>query len=343
MPQEPITATRPRPAVARRRRPVLWQPHQPVFWLWLVLTVPSTVLLLIDIVRRTDSIAGLAAATVLVGAQGAALWLLIRALPRFRRQPLSLRLAALLWGGTFAIMAAGALNSASSDELDRYGLTTLSASISAPLNEDLLRFLGILVVLVLAYGRRITVMDGALYGFLVGAGFELVENLCYALQSTDVAETLRIGVARLLVGFALHALWSAFSGAVLAYCLSRTQRRLGGRWLLMIPAILAPMLMHAAWDSPPLSVIGAVQLLLYLLLYGITLTLFCCAVAWGRRSEFVWYTETTGWSGGRREFARLPRRERRALAATAIAQERDGADPADTAATGASTAGAAAV
>ncbi|WP_336992815.1 PrsW family intramembrane metalloprotease [Leucobacter sp. VD1] len=326
MSPEAMTITQPRSPLGHRRRPVLWQPQQPVFWLWLVLTVPSAVLLIVDVVRRTESVAGLAAATVLVGAQGAVLWLLIRAIPRFRRQPLSLRLAALLWGGTFAIMAASALNTVNSDALDRYGLTTLSASISAPLNEDLLRFLGILVVLVLAYGRRITVMDGVLYGFLVGAGFELVENLCYALQSTDVGETLGIGLARLLVGFALHALWSAFSGAVLAYCLSRTQQRLGGRWLLLIPAILAPMLLHAAWDSPPLSVISAVQLLLFILLYGVTLALFCCAVAWGRRSEFVWYTETTGWGGARRDFARLPRSERRALGATAIAQERDQAE-----------------
>lgn len=297
-----------------RRRPEFWQPRQPVFWLYLALFVPSLGLIGFAIV--SSSLAnplGLIAVAGLVGVQVVLLWWITRSLSRFHRRSRSLSIAAVLWGGVIAIAMATFFNPVNISLLSSRGLGSVAASIAAPIDEDLLRFAGVLIILVLAYRRPLTVMDGVVYGFLVGAGFEVIENIFYVLQSEDLASTLSTGFLRLLVGFALHALWSACTGAVLAYCLSRAQRGLSGRWAWLLLAIVVPMLLHAAWDAPGVSVLVQMKFVVAGLLYAIVLVLFFTAVRWGRRSEFAYFSEQTGSDLSIAEFKRLPRDERRRL------------------------------
>jgi RsiW-degrading membrane proteinase PrsW (M82 family) len=306
------------PMRRRRSAPAVWQPRQPVFWLMAVLTAVGIVLVVAGRIVSADSAPVFVAAVLFVGVQAVLLWLIVRAIPRFRRQPGSLMAAGLVWGGVVAVPLAGSLNAVNLGALSSFGIDSFAASITAPLNEDLLRLLGVLVVLVLAYRRPLTVMDGVVYGFIVGAGFELMENLSYGLDAGNLDEAIGTGLKRLLLGFALHALWTASAGAVLAYCLSRAQRGFGGRWLLLVPAIALPMLLHAGWDSPSPSVLAEMQLLVQLLVYALTLALFFIAVVWGRRSEYAWFAESAGSALTRAEFRRLPRAERRTLARAAV-------------------------
>ena len=268
-----------------RRRPALLQPKQPVFWLLAVLGVPALVMTAIECVTMAEGPSALLAAVLLVGTQAALMWLILRAIPRTPKPSVSLAIAALVWGGAIAITIAGTLNGFMIDVLHLYGIDSLAASIAAPINEDLLRFAGIVVVLTLASTRPLTIADGVRYGFLVGAGFELVENLTYALNGADLGETLTVGLLRLIVGFGLHAFWSATTGAMLAYCLMRRQQGRVARWWLLVPALLVPMALHAAWDMPSISALEAVQLVLLGVLYLITLALFIGVVVWARRSS----------------------------------------------------------
>jgi RsiW-degrading membrane proteinase PrsW (M82 family) len=303
----------------QRRAPILWQPAQPVFWVTAALILVFGVSMAVEVASGVSAPSALLAAVLLGAVQAVLLWLIVRAMPRFRRQPRSLRIVAVVWGATVVPGVAIIANSAYGDSLWSFGLKSLTAALTAPVNEDAMRLLGVLVVLSLAGVRRITVMDGAVYGFLVGAGFEVLENLLYALRGEDLLGTLSTGVARLVVGFGLHALWTTAAGAGLAYCLSRKQQGVGGRWWVLILMMLAPMLLHAAWDAPGISVLPGVRYLVFGLIYLVTLALFFGAVAWGRRSEYAWYVETGGSAPSRAEFRRLPRAERRSLAAEAVA------------------------
>lgn len=305
------------------KRSAVWQPKQPVFWLFIVLLVVSTVSISIELIASASSPQAAGAALLLVSVQTTLLVLIVRAMPRFGRQPRSLRLVALLWGLSIVPGVAVFANTSAGELIDAVGLGVFGASLSAPINEDLIRFIGVLLVLslALAQAKRLTVMDGAVYGFIVGAGFEVVENLLYALRGEDFTATLSVGVTRLLVGFGLHALWTAPAGAALAYCLSRRQQGQPSRWWVIAPALGVPMLLHAAWDTPEFSIVSILKILLLVLLYAISVAVFLFAVRWGRRSEFEWYIGRSGSSLSYEEFKRLPRRERRELAVEAPSAE----------------------
>ncbi|NLB46612.1 MAG: PrsW family intramembrane metalloprotease [Microbacteriaceae bacterium] len=303
----------------RSKRPTLWQPKQPVFWLFVVLLVPSALLIVLQVVLGAQSAAAVGAAILLALVQITLFVLVVRAMPRFRRQSRSLRVAALLWGLVIAPVVAINANTGTGDLYGSLGLNSLEASLSAPVNEDLVRLLGVLLVLSLAQTKPLTVMDGAIYGFIVGAGFEIIENLLYALRGDDFAATISVGITRLSVGFGLHALWTTVAGAALAYCLMRRQQGLPGRWWVLVPAIALPMLLHAGWDAPNFSIIEAFKLVSFFVLYALSVGAFLWAVRWGRRSEFAWYTEHGGSPKTLREFTRLPRSERRHLATAAVA------------------------
>lgn len=301
--------------------PRFWQPAQPVFWLGLVLCALFGGFALLNIAIGVSSIGVLIAALVLLVVQAAIFWLVLRLLPRFRRQPLGLQIAALAWGFTAAGGLAMIANAPYSEPLQALGLGEFSASLTAPINEDAFRLVGVLIVLVLAYGKRLTVMDGVVYGFLVGSGFELIENMLYAIDGDGFAGTVQSGLTRLFLGFGLHSLWTAIAGAGLAYCLARRQRGQNGRWWVLLLTVPISMLLHAAWDAPGLSVFFGVSILVYFLLYLLTIGAFLIAVKWGRVSEFSWFTESWGSQLSYRAFTRLARADRKRLAAEAVAAE----------------------
>lgn len=304
-------------------QPKLWQPKQPVFWLGLVLCLFGGAVGIFEIVvmlSRTSAPAA-AAAILLFAAQAVILWLILRLLARFKRQPLSMQVAALIWSLTAIPGLAMLANTPYSEPLRGFGLHVFQASLSAPINEDAFRLLGVFIVLILAYGMRMTAMDGVIYGFIVGAGFEIFENLLYALRGEDFAAVLNSGLARMLLGFGLHALWTTVAAAALAYCLSRHQAGLGGRWWIMIPGAALPMALHAAWDAPEISVLPVVAYLVWILLYVLTVSAFLFALRWARRSEFAWFVAGGGEPSDYRTFARLPRPQRHELASAAVARE----------------------
>ncbi|NLA65053.1 MAG: PrsW family intramembrane metalloprotease [Leucobacter sp.] len=277
--------------VNHSKRPALWQPKQPVFWLFAGLLVPSTLFMARQLGLGATSASAAGAAIILAVVQIILFVLIVRAMPRFNRQPRSLRLAALLWGLSIVSAIAIPAKTRAGDLYSAVGLSSFDASLSVPVNEDLLRLLGVLLVLSLAQTKPLTVMDGAIYGFIVGAGFEIIENLLYALRGADFGATISVGITRFMVGFGLHALWTTLAGAALAYCLMRRQQGISGRWWVLAPAIALPMLLHAGWDAPDFSIIGALKLVLFFVIYVLSVAAFFFAVRWGRRSEFAWYVE----------------------------------------------------
>ncbi|WP_053382803.1 PrsW family glutamic-type intramembrane protease [Leucobacter celer] len=279
---------RPIPSAVRGpsgRAPGLWQPEHPVFWVMLVGLLVCAPLQLLAFAAQEPSAVSMGVAGLTAAVQLAALWLVARAVSRGRGRPVALRLIALAWGLTVVPVVAVLANSHYFAALRSLGLHSLAASIAAPLDEDLLRAVGVLGVLLLASRERITALDGAIYGVLVGAGFEIAENLIYLLDAHDLDGVVRMSLIRTGIGFGLHALWTGIAGAALAACLARYRAGMPARWWLILLGILGPMALHALWDAPAPSVDPRAKAGVLIAVYAVTLAGFIAAVVLARRSE----------------------------------------------------------
>ncbi len=203
-----------------------------------------------------------------------------------RGTPLGLRLAALAWGACVVPFVASFANTRNFAILAEAGLHSFAAAIAAPIDENTLCIAGTLGVLSVAARRLpVTVLDGLRTGFLVGAGFEVAENLDYLTSAPMVDWPLL--AARLGIGFALHALWTGIAGAGIGMAMGAALdagthsklAHLAARRALIAVLILCPVLLHAAWDAPSLSVRPAQAFIVPIAVWTISL-LACIALAW---------------------------------------------------------------
>ncbi|MFE5309764.1 PrsW family intramembrane metalloprotease [Isoptericola sp. NPDC056605] len=204
-------------------------------------------------------------------------WWFTTHIDRYSRQPLDLRVAAFLWGGfaaTWAIALHG--NAALLSLYAKLGGPAFAvdwgAGLAAPLMEEWGKGAGVLLLLFIAPRVLRTAFDGFVVGAFVGLGFEILEDILYALNSAPegfgvdpVGSSLNTVVLRLATGFTSHILYSAIFGAGVVYLVGTVaQRRRVGRGLLFC---LVAMALHWAWDStaalagggPLIPVILAVQ------------------------------------------------------------------------------------
>ncbi len=288
------------PVSPMKRKPDLWQPRQPVFWLLLLLAAFGMVSMILSLVATEAALEVWMVALVAFALQTAVLLWVARILPRVRSQSLSLRLGAFLLGSLGAIGLAANINGEYGGFLPAYGLKNFQAAISAPITEDASRMICVIAILALAVAARgtLSVMDGVVYGFLVGAGFEVFENLLYAMRADALADALQSAVMRMLMGFGLHALWTAVAAGALAYVWSRVLAGQSSRWWVIVPAYLLPMLLHMGWDAPGIYVFPLFKFVEWILLYLLTIGAFVAVVRWGRLDERRRYGADGGGSAG---------------------------------------------
>src|SRR6476646_7736841 len=111
-------------------------------------------------------------------------------LDRYEKEPLPLLLVAFLWGAVPAVIIAIVLEVVIGFPVDQLissdtGRELTSASVIAPVVEELVKAL-ILVVLFLAFRREFdNVLDGIVYGAMVGLGFAMVENVLYLTSAAS--------------------------------------------------------------------------------------------------------------------------------------------------------------
>ena len=189
-------------------------------------------------------------------------------LDRRERETPWLFAAAFLWGGliatafalpfnTAAILAvAGWLehNSALKDLLGPEAALMIGAPLAAPLVEETLKGLGIVLLFWLARGEFDNVRDGFIYGALVGAGFNWFESALYVQQNFvqfgSAPYGFQLGVRYAWLGLAGHALFSGVFGASLG--LARLGPRRWYRFLAPAAGYLLAVVGHAWNNALPL-------------------------------------------------------------------------------------------
>jgi RsiW-degrading membrane proteinase PrsW (M82 family) len=189
-------------------------------------------------------------------------------LDRRERETPWLFAAAFLWGGliatafalpvnTAAIMAiAGWLeqNALLKDLLGPEAALMIGAPLAAPLVEETLKGIGIVLLFWLARGEFDNVRDGFIYGALVGAGFNWFESALYVQQNFaqfgSAPYGFQLGMRYAWLGLAGHAMFSGIFGASLG--LARLGPKRWVHFLAPVAGYLLAVLGHAWNNALPL-------------------------------------------------------------------------------------------
>lgn len=232
------------------------------------------------------SVLGLIAATVILfrgtGLAQTGIFALIALVPLFlvawilmrsdRVAPLPGRYLAFaaLWGAGVATATAAAVNSAVfADFLGYFGdVTTAEARAAitvAPFSEEILKGLGVALILYVARRFVVSTSGGVVIGGLVGAGFAFTENILYFAQAqTEGRATLGMTIfARAVMSPFVHPLATSMTGIGIAAAILVP----GGAWSRIWRIFLgwsAAIAVHALWNG--LATLGTAWLLWYLLL-----------------------------------------------------------------------------
>jgi RsiW-degrading membrane proteinase PrsW (M82 family) len=188
-------------------------------------------------------------------------------LDRYEKEPMALLLVAFMWGAVPAIVLALILEVIVGLPLEQFIMTDQTreiteASLIAPLVEEAVKAI-ILVVLFLAYRREFdNVLDGIIYGAMVGLGFAFVENVLYFvviayedappngapnIESMTALWLFRAGLFGLN-----HSMFTAFVGAALG--LARSLRVGWQRGLLVAIGLGTAMIFHATHNFLAVSI-----------------------------------------------------------------------------------------
>lgn len=188
--------------------------------------------------------------------------LMIWWLDRYEKEPIPLLLAAFVWGALPAIILALVLELGLDVPLQQFlpleqerDFTT--ASLVAPLVEEAAKAI-ILVVLFVAYKREFdNVLDGVIYGAMVGLGFAFVENVLYFASAAypgdigvgepNVDQMVSLWALRAGIFGLNHSMFTAFTGAALG--LARSLSSGWQRGLVPSLGLGTAMIFHGVHNS----------------------------------------------------------------------------------------------
>lgn len=175
-------------------------------------------------------------------------------LDRNEPEPAWLIAGSLVWGGATATGVSLLFNQVFGVVMlvfaggDAQVATLLTASFVAPFVEELAK--GVALVLLYLFFRKEfdTVLDGVIYGALIGLGFAVVENWLYYMQAASARDAAQLMVLRgVITSAGTHICFTAMLGASIG--LFRVSRSGVVRWLWPLTGLAAAMFAHFVWNT----------------------------------------------------------------------------------------------
>jgi protease PrsW len=243
------------------RQTSLFQLREPAFWLYVLLLV-GTGLLAVGQQRSLREMApsGWLLSWLLLALYLVPVFLIVYLVDAYEREPLSLVFGALLWGAVAATSLAGLANHDWGAVVARLlgpdVASRWTAALTAPFVEETLKAVGVVLVYLIARSEVDDLMDGFVYGAMVGLGFAVVENVFYFVAQFGGQPAGVVGgffVRVLASGLYGHVLYTGLSGMGIAWFVTRTDQRLGRRLLVAGGLCLLAVLGHFLWNSPLLT------------------------------------------------------------------------------------------
>lgn len=181
-------------------------------------------------------------------------------LDRWEKEPLPLVAAMFLWGfipsACFAITSQVLLV----DVLFSFSSLIQSVAI-APLTEEFIKGLALLLLFALFYREFDSILDGIVYGSLIGFGFAAIENVLYFI-GFGLDEPSQLPVLIFLRAFVFglnHAFYTSLTG--MGFALLRLNNK-PYRWFLPILGLMGAIFTHALHNlfaeiGDPISILFA--------------------------------------------------------------------------------------
>jgi RsiW-degrading membrane proteinase PrsW (M82 family) len=251
-----------------------YQPRNFAFWGYLMLVTTGASGFGARLAREYNAYGqAIGLAVTLFAIYAAFFWWFTVRIDRYAKLPAKLMVVAFLWGGFAATWSmAGSANSAIlalyAKAFGQAWALDWGAGLSAPFIEEPAKGIGLLLLIALAPRQVRTAFDGFILGAFLGLGFQIIEDIAYALTSAgsqfganQVGASLATIVLRMISGVGAHIVYSAIFCAGLIYLLGRPAepRRIVRGLVLTATA----MLLHGAWDTmtafaglSPLALLG---------------------------------------------------------------------------------------
>ncbi|MGH3425827.1 MAG: PrsW family intramembrane metalloprotease, partial [Nocardioidaceae bacterium] len=204
--------------------------------------------------------------------------------------PRRLMLAAFFWGAGVAAVAA-ALASVALDNvwqlwLDPRAADLLSSVVAAPILEEALKALFLLILLWRRRHHLGGVVDGIVYAGLVAVGFAFTENVLYlghAFGAEGISGGLHLFILRCVFSPFAHPLFTAMTGLGIGLA----ARRPRGAVTVVAPVAgyVVAVVLHASWNGSSLLHDGSGFTAVYLLVMLPLLGALMVVVVLGRQRE----------------------------------------------------------
>ncbi|GIW08316.1 MAG: membrane protein [Dehalococcoidia bacterium] len=205
------------------------------------------------VVTEVPDLVGLGLSTILALIPAVLYVSFILWIDRYEHEPAGLLFFAFFWGAVVAIVFSFVFNSVvaliAAQIVGESGGEIAAAVLSAPVVEE--GFKGVfLLLLMLIYRHEFdNVLDGIVYGSIVGLGFAMTENIVYfgrMYAEGGLAGLALIVVLRSILGGFGHALYTGTIGA--GFGLARESRSLLVKVLAPIAGYLLAVVQHGAWN-----------------------------------------------------------------------------------------------
>jgi RsiW-degrading membrane proteinase PrsW (M82 family) len=239
----------------------IFQVHQPAFWVFAAFLAYGVIRMVAALGQLSSvSRSGWALSWVLLLAYAAPLVVLIYYLDLYEREPVSVAIAAFLWGA-FAATALS-LDAGGWDEV-LANLTTpgfalrWGPSLTAPVIEEFLKGAGLVLLYLIVRDEVDDMMDGFVYGALCGLGFAVVEDVVYFMAGfggtpSGVLEGFYVRVVS--SGLYGHVLYTGLVGMAIGLLVTRRDPTpIRQRLPLAAGIIVLAVLGHALWNAPVLA------------------------------------------------------------------------------------------
>jgi protease PrsW len=237
------------------------QPREPAFWVFVAFVVYGASRMTDTLLRLSQvSRSGWALSWLLLALYALPAFVLIYRLDLYEREPMSLAIGAFAWGALAA--TALALEASGWDQVlaQAFGPSFAARwgpAIAAPLVEETLKGVGLVLLYLIARDEIDDVMDGFVYGALCGLGFAVVEDVVYfmaAFGGTPAGVLQGFYVRVLSSGLYGHVLYTSLTGMGIGYFVSRRQEvSLARRLVVGLGLFGAGVLGHMLWNAPILD------------------------------------------------------------------------------------------
>lgn len=207
---------------------------------------------------------------------------------RYEREPIWLVMVAFIWGAVPAVLVSlfgeVVLGWPWIDAPDSITGAIIEGAVIAPVIEELAKGLALLLIFLLMYREFDGVLDGIVYGALIGFGFAMTENFFYFIGAYDEGGFRQLSIVIFLraVLFGLnHAFYTGLTG--IGFGFARIFRDRGAKVSWILFGFLAGMTTHslhnlgASLATVDLSGLG---LSLMVAMAGVGLVLVAVILSW---------------------------------------------------------------